>query len=445
MENQNPSTNLSSSTVGNSNPALVGVSTNDISTKSQTIAQKLETYKKIIEANGIKINAPFDPRYAASLIKRILEPLSLYYFRTEFVGFEGEDYPERKTDAPLIFASNHSGMAFPWDAIIFSSMLLKIHNYDMTKVARPLTAPMLSQSNLMSPFAIENFWKRAGGVDATSLNFETMMEEGKFNVLIYPEGVGGIGKGFDKKYELQRLSTSTLRMSLKYKADIIPFATVNAEYINPFSYSIEILDNLVQKLGIPFLPIGFMTALIPLQPWLFYFAFPAKLIFVRGRRIKPYKILGKPVEDATEEEIFALRDAIHAIMQRELNEAVEKYGESPYNWQEFFLTALWQWKKLPEYLPLTWAFRFIDHEKQFQKRLFELNNFSNIAPSLEQKVIQAQQIARTTESETQAEDDKDVFDMVKETVDLVVDNPEVLLMYIPVVGWLPTIWREFNK
>ncbi|WP_338763558.1 glycerol acyltransferase [Bernardetia sp. ABR2-2B] len=435
MENQNPSSNIT----------VTGVPSDNINIKAQSLAQKLQNHKKVIEANGIKINAPFDPRYAASLIKRILEPLSKYYFRTEFVGFEGEDYPDRKTDAPLIFASNHSGMAFPWDAIVFSSMLLKIHNYDMTKVARPLTAPMLSQSNMMSPFAIENFWKRAGGVDATSLNFETMMEQGKFNVLIYPEGVGGIGKGFDKKYELQRLSTSTLRMSLKHKADIIPFATVNAEYINPFSYSIEFLDNLVQKLGIPFLPVGFMTVLIPLQPWMFYFALPAKLIFVRGRRIKPYKILGKPVEEATEEEIFALRDAIHAIMQRELNEAVEHYGESPYNWKEFLLTALWKWKKLPEYLPFTWAFRFIDHEKQFQKRLFELNNFSNIPPTLEEKVVQAQAIAQTSELEEQLEEDKDVLDVLKETVDLVTENPEVLLMYVPVVGWLPTIWREVNK
>ena len=439
MENQdNSAKNILSKTAS----TFAGMPT---SNDGQTLAQKLAHHKKIIEANGIKINAPFDPRYAASLIKRILEPLSKYYFRTEFVGFEGEDYPDRKNDAPLIFASNHSGMAFPWDAIVFSSMLLKLHNYDMSKVARPLTAPMLSQSNLMSPFAIENFWKKAGGVDATSLNFETMMEQGIFNVLIYPEGVGGIGKGFDKKYELQRLSTSTLRMSLKHKADIIPFATVNAEYINPFSYSIEFLDNLVQRLGIPFLPVGFMTVLIPLQPWMFYFALPAKLIFVRGRRIKPYKILGKPVEDATEEEIYALRDAIHAIMQRELNEAVERYGDSPYNWKEFFLTALWKWKKLPEYLPFTWAFRFIDHEKQFNKRLFELNNFSNITPSLEQKVVQAQQIAQTSELEEQQEEDKDVLDIVKETVDLVVENPEVLLMYVPVVGWLPTIWKEVSK
>ncbi|WP_291726457.1 glycerol acyltransferase [Bernardetia sp.] len=435
MEYQKPSDNIT----------VTGISSDHINRQAQTLAQKLETHKKIIEANGIKINAPFDPRYAASLIKRILEPLSKYYFRTEFVGFEGEDYPDRKNDAPLIFASNHSGMAFPWDAIIFSSMLLKLHNYDMSKVARPLTAPMLSQSNLMSPFAIENFWKKAGGVDATSLNFETMMEQGIFNVLIYPEGVGGIGKGFDKKYELQRLSTSTLRMSLKHKADIIPFATVNAEYINPFSYSIEFLDNLVQKLGIPFLPVGFMTVLIPLQPWMFYFALPAKLIFVRGRRIKPYKILGKPVEDATEEEIYALRDAIHAIMQRELNEAVEQYGESPYNWKEFFLTALWKWKKLPEYLPFTWAFRFIDHEKQFNKRLFELNNFSNIPPSLEQKVIQAQEIAQTSELEEQLEEEKDVLDVLQETVELVTENPEVLLMYVPVVGWLPTIWKEVRN
>ena len=54
------------------------------------------------------------------------------YFRTEFVGFDANEqrvHPDR----PLIYASNHSGMAFPWDAIIFASQTLKAQNYELKK------------------------------------------------------------------------------------------------------------------------------------------------------------------------------------------------------------------------------------------------------------------------------------------------------------------------
>ena len=231
--------------------AIIGVPTNNIPTKNQTIAQKLETYKKIIEANGIKINAPFDPRYAASLIKKILEPLSLYYFRTEFIGFEGEDYPERKTNAPLIFASNHSGMAFPWDAIVFGSGLYKLCEENGNLHIKALTAPALSEIKLMNTYMINDFWKRIGGIDATSLNFETMMHNDSHDLLIYPEGIPGIGKGFNNRYKLQRFSTSFIRMSLKFKTDIIPVFSINGEYINPYSYRSKLLNKIVQTVGIP--------------------------------------------------------------------------------------------------------------------------------------------------------------------------------------------------
>jgi len=50
----------------------------------------------------------------------------------------------------------------------------------------------------------------------------------------------------------------------------------------------ENVNKIANLPGIPFLPLALMTVLIPLQRWLFYFAFPAKLTYVMGRRIKPY-------------------------------------------------------------------------------------------------------------------------------------------------------------
>jgi hypothetical protein len=298
---------------------------------------------------------------------------------------------------------------------------------------------MLSKSTLMNPFLIPKFWKRAGGIDATTLNFDTMMHFSESNILIYPEGVEGIGKGFDKKYRLQRLSTSALRMSLKYKTDIIPFATVNAEYVNPFSYSIPELNALVQKAGIPFLPVGLTTLLVLLQPWMFYFAFPAKLIYVRGRRIKPYEMLTKPFNEITKTDLYFLRDRVHHLMQLELTEAVRRYGQKPFDFPELWRTFTENWKKAIYFMPVFWAFLFIDHERKYAEMQRRLAQYSGNTP---EELEKRQAIL---DAAMQPAEDESLFAMVKTAVNMVVSNPQVLTMYVPVVGWIPVLWQGFKK
>ena len=393
-----------------------------------------------IEANKKIFYEYFNIEYAKSVAKFVLTPIEKYYFRAEFIGFEGENFPERNNPKrPLIFASNHSGMAFPWDGIIFASGLMRISGYDLSKACRGLASPMLSQSTLMNPFLIPKFWKRAGGIDATTLNFDTMMHFSESNILIYPEGVEGIGKGFDKRYRLQRLSTSALRMSLKYKTDIIPFATVNAEYINPFSYSVPELNALSQKIGIPFLPLGLTTLLVLLQPWMFYFAFPAKLVYVRGRRIKTYEMLAKPFEEITKEDLSFLRDRVHHIMQLELDEAVRKFGQKPFEWAEFFETIATNWNKMLYFLPPVWSFIFVDHERRYAEMQEKLTQYSQNTPedlAKRQAVIEA---------EMKPQEDTTLMEMVQTAVGMVTRNPEVLFMYLPIGGWGYMVWKGFQK
>ncbi len=307
-----------------------------------------------------------DRKFVENLVEHVLDPLDQFYFRSQFIGFDS--LPERNDpERPLIFASNHSGMAFPWDAIVFASLLCKRQHYDLSNAVRPLTAPMLSQSTLMNPFLVENFWKRAGSIAATSLNFETMMYYRDSNLLVYPEGVPGIGKGFNKKYRLQRFATSFIRISLKYKTDIIPFATVNGEYINPYAYSSEALNKVANKIGIPFLPVGFMTLLIPFQPWLFYFSFPAKLTFVMGKRIKPYEMIDKPMQKITEDDVLYVTEAVHRQMQAELDEAVSRYGVKAYDAKEFFAICRRNMRKFPYFLPVFWPSLFAEYERRFDE------------------------------------------------------------------------------
>lgn len=380
-----------------------------LSTKGLTDAQIAERIKE----NHHIFDEFFDMDYVMSLETQLFDLVNNHYFRAKFIGFE--EYPKRNNPKrPLIFASNHSGMAFPWDAMIFGAGLLKLNNYDLRRSVRGLSHPMLSQTTLMNPFLVENFWKRVGGIDATTLNFETMMHYNESNLLIYPEGVPGIGKGFNNKYQLQRFATSFVRMSLKYQTDIIPVLTVNGEYINPYSYKITAVNHFTQKLGIPFLPLSPITLFVFIFPWLFYFAFPARLIYVLGKRIKPYEMTDKSYEQLSPSEIEVIANQVRAQMQMELNQAVEQYGQEPYKWKEWLQVNLHDFKHLPFFFSPGWPLLFAEHERLYKnykktgkKEKLELGWFA-------------------------------IFKII-------VRNPFVLSFFIPILGWIPILIKGYQN
>ena len=98
---------------------------------------------QLIDENKKIYTEYFDPSYLKSIITNICNFFDKFYFRSRFIGFE--TIPERNNpDRPLIYASNHSGMAFPWDAMMLGVGLLKLSNYEMHNAIRGLAAPMLS-------------------------------------------------------------------------------------------------------------------------------------------------------------------------------------------------------------------------------------------------------------------------------------------------------------
>jgi 1-acyl-sn-glycerol-3-phosphate acyltransferase len=362
-------------------------------------------------APNLGILNDIDPEFSEQIVKNVLSILNDVYFRISYIGFD-EVIPRNNPDAPVILASNHSGRAIPWDAVCFMSGLLERFDYDYRKVCQTLIVPVLSSIGVMVPFFVSNFWKKCGGVDASFANFETLMQHADTNVMLYPEGVPGIGKGFNHKYELQQLSTSFIRMSLKYNTDIVPYSTVNAEYINPFMYNSPIINRLVKYLtGIPFLPLGLLTIVLLLQPWFYYFAFPAKITFVKGERIRREDLTDKGYDELSQEEIEHIRDDVHTQMQQELDEAVHEHGQRPYEWKEFFRTAWAKRKFFPYYLPPFWTFLFSEFQVQWEK-----SNKVDIQYNF--------------------------WTMLK----LFWKRPIVIAYFIPVIGWLPILyWSYLGK
>lgn len=358
-----------------------------------------------------RLNRFFDPAYGESLVKNVLIPINRRYFKSEFVGFE--ELPERNNPTrPLLYISNHSGMAFPWDAIMFSALMFSRSSFRFDHAVRGLTAPALFQSNLMNPFLISNFWEINGAVKASFKNFETMMNWPHSDILMYPEGIGGIGKGFNNKYRLQRFATSFVRMAIKYKTDLIPFATVNGEYINPFVLSWPWLNKWSKKIGIPYIPVGFHTLLLIFLPWLFYYGLPAKLTYVMGKRIKPYEMTDKPYHELSDREIRAVRDRIKDSMQNELNQAVKKYGQKRYSSGKFKGSSLVDIVKLLYYAPPGWPLLFREHHRLYRNH--QGNEFT-INPGF------------------------------WSWISLLFRNPITIVYYIPVLGWIPLLIKGYWK
>lgn len=365
----------------------------------------------IHQSNGhTDLNLYFDPDYSKSLVRNVLQPINKRYFKCRFVGFDNLP-PRNNPERPLVYVSNHSGMAFPWDGMMFTALMFERSDFHFKDAVRALSAPALSQSNLMNPYLIENFWEINGAVEARFKNFEIMMDNRESNILVYPEGVPGIGKGFNRKYQLQRFATSFVRLAIRYKTDIVPFATVNGEYINPYVLSWPWLNKWSSKLGIPYIPVGFHTLLLIVLPWLFYYGLPAQLTYVRGKRIRPYKMIEKPLEEITEGDIKRIRDKIKDSMQSELNQAVQAYGKKRYSSGKIIGNGLSQILKLIYYTPLGWPLLFHEHHRLYQKHRGKPFTMHLTCWSWLKFLFR---------------------------------NPITIAYYIPVLGWIPLLIRGYR-
>ena len=351
----------------------------------------------------------FDLAVSTAFTKHVLNLLNDVYFRTRLVGFDAWD-ERNNPDAPLIYVSNHSGMAMPWDAVCFVAMLFRRFGYEYDKTLRPLIPPFFTRVGLLSLYQVPDILTRSGGVEATFRNFEASMRLPEGHVLIYPEGLRGIGKGFDRRYQLQRVSTSVVRMALKYETDIVHFASVNGEYVHPFAYRSDWLNRVGKRLlGLPFLPFTVLLPLIVLQPWVFYLAFPANLTFVKKSRTRWQDLwAGEPSrsDSPSEPEIQAMRDRLQVKLQRELEEAEETYGRQPFGWSSFWRQLRRHYRSFPLWLPIGWPLLFWEFERRY---------------AVGEAALEAPLTGLS------------VFAIIWR-------RPWLLAYYVPVVGWIPILF-----
>jgi len=308
---------------------------------------------------------PMDWDYIESMDRGIFGDVVDHWFRAEVIGAE-----KIPVAGPLIVAPNHSGNAFPHDAMVLDLLLLRHYGKDRAAKCRSVYTPQLAAVWWMRLYGLDNFWRRGGGVDMTFGNYDRLLERGD-KVIYYPEGVPGIGKGFLKRYQLQHFHSSFVALAAKHRAPVHTVAVVNAEWVNPTSVTFEWLNAIFRKaVGLPFFPIPTVFA-AALFPFVFYLAFPCRMVFVVGDPVDVCALLREEGETDLEhperDAVLRVAERVRRLAQERLNAAVAEHGAKPYDVRGLFREMKKLKGRIWSRTPLGWPYAYLRHQRDRER------------------------------------------------------------------------------
>jgi 1-acyl-sn-glycerol-3-phosphate acyltransferase len=216
--------------------------------------------------------------------------LNKKYFSTEV--FSAENIPAGR----VLLISNHSGQ-LPLDgAMLGLSMVLEA---EPPRVARAMVEKWAPTLPFVAPF-----FARIGQVVGTPENCKRLLAAGE-TIMVFPEGVRGLNKTFDKKYQLQEFGTGFMRIALETQTPILPVAVIGAEEQAPAFFDFKAAAKLI---GFPALPITVVPFPLPVKYHLWFGA--------------PLRFSGSPDDDDMELErkVREVKGQIQALIEKGLQD-----------------------------------------------------------------------------------------------------------------------------
>jgi 1-acyl-sn-glycerol-3-phosphate acyltransferase len=166
------------------------------------------------------------------------------YFRVRSQGHQ-----HIPADGPAVMVANHGGL-LPFDGAMAAVDVL-LHT-DPPRLARAIVDRWAGTL----PF-VNVFFARVGQVIGTRENCTALLDQGKL-VLTFPEGIDGIRKPVNQRYQLQHFHVGFIEHALRARAPIVPFAVLGSDDQAPILYDMK---PLARWLGLPVAPIT------PTFPW----------------------------------------------------------------------------------------------------------------------------------------------------------------------------------
>jgi 1-acyl-sn-glycerol-3-phosphate acyltransferase len=196
---------------------------------------------------------------------RILDPIYREWFRTRVIG--SENIPEQ---GAALIVCNHAG-AFAIDAL----MVVHALEVNSTRVLHLLGADFLFQDPMREVMSHLN---------VHPANFESANELLQAGALVgvWPEGVNGVGKTIEHRYQLQGFGRAGFaRLAAINNVPIIPTAVIGAEEAYPLLARVE---GILDWAGFPYLPV---TPTFPALGPLGLIPFPSRWTISFGAPVAP--------------------------------------------------------------------------------------------------------------------------------------------------------------
>lgn len=220
------------------------------------------------------------------------------YFRVQTYGME--KVPEGR----LLLIANHSGQ-IPLDGMMIATSLL------LDREPPRLVRSMVEKWVPELPF-VSYLFARWGQVVGIPENCRILLERSEA-ILVFPEGVRGISKTYEQRYQLQEFGLGFMRLALETNTPIVPVAVIGAEEQAPALFNFKGLARLI---GAPSFPI---TPTFPWIPLLGLLPYPVKYHIYFG---DPMTFTG----DAHDEDqvVEAKVKRVKNIIQEMLNEGLAR-------------------------------------------------------------------------------------------------------------------------
>ncbi|CAN5924275.1 hypothetical protein BH11MYX4_BH11MYX4_34130 [soil metagenome] len=174
-----------------------------------------------------------------------------HYFSVESHGIENVPAHGR-----VMLVGNHSGGVAIDGAMVHASMFLEMNP---PRLAQGMAEKFLNKV----PFASQ-LTNRCGHLTGLPEHAERLLADERM-LMVFPEGARGTAKLYKERYSLVHFGTGFIRLAMKMKTPIVPFAFLGGGEAVP---TISNAVSLGKLFGVPY---------IPVTPWLFAVPIPAKL------------------------------------------------------------------------------------------------------------------------------------------------------------------------
>jgi 1-acyl-sn-glycerol-3-phosphate acyltransferase len=212
------------------------------------------------------------------------------------------------SQGPAILVANHAGV-LPYDG---SMVHLAVYNeHQSRRDVRFLVDDFVFRLPLVGTIV-----QRTGGIRANPENATRLIRHGHV-VMVFPEGVRGMGKTYDQRYQLQQFGRGGfVRLALRTGAPIIPVAIIGSEEIHPLIWKSH---QLAKPLHLPFMPFT------PTFPWLGPLGvvpLPSKWHIIFGQPVHLDHL--RPSDAENQELVSNETEQIRGIIQRMIDKALVK-------------------------------------------------------------------------------------------------------------------------